>query len=446
MFDGEIDEPGGVDCQGTAVFTECEFFHLPTGDYVEANPPVNEAAARELFFDLIHEMGHAFNLAHSFQKHASSGTAWPAPSWMPTVQDPQAMSWMNYPDLATESGSPSSPTLSATWFYNRFRFRFDRNELLFLRHAPDRFVQMGNEAWFTNHGRISHSEVDPSLGFEIRTRKPVFQLGEAMEIELKLWNKGPRAIEVPGHFDLLDGLLEIGITLPDGRKWPVLPFSHARHHVAPRMLEPGEALYEPIDLTIGKLGLPFKHPGAYRLEASVRYGYRAAAAVCRIFVEATDASTLPAVAEIFDARMGRVLTMHGTRVMGEELQKIDWVLSKIAADHPAAFALRRARAGAFATRFKVLDPSARTLSVEDSDPGFVFTTLGKVVAEPNAAANSLGHIGYEQMVQTYTECAVDAGKKGAARTAQKEMVDLFKKRKVVDRAVKRAESRLKQLT
>ena len=243
MFDGEIDEPGGVDRQGTAVFTECEFFHLPTGDYVEANPPVNEAAARELFFDLIHEMGHAFNLAHSFQKHASSGTAWPAPSWMPTVQDPQAMSWMNYPDLATESGSPSSPTLSATWFYNRFRFRFDRNELLFLRHAPDRFVQMGNEAWFTNHGRISHSEVDPSLGFEIRTRKPVFQLGEAMEIELKLWNKGPRAIEVPGHFDLLDGLLEIGITLPDGRKWPVLPFSHARHHVAPRMLEPGEALY-----------------------------------------------------------------------------------------------------------------------------------------------------------------------------------------------------------
>jgi hypothetical protein len=55
---------------------------------------------------------------------------------------PQALSWMNYPDEASPGAG-----LNATWFYDRFRFRFDDGENLFLRHAPARFVQMGNEAW-----------------------------------------------------------------------------------------------------------------------------------------------------------------------------------------------------------------------------------------------------------------------------------------------------------
>ena len=45
MFDGEIDEPGGVDRQGTAIFTKCPHFHTVAGGYIQANPPKEEAAA-----------------------------------------------------------------------------------------------------------------------------------------------------------------------------------------------------------------------------------------------------------------------------------------------------------------------------------------------------------------------------------------------------------------
>ena len=68
MFDADIDEPGGVDRQGTALFTLNPHFHTPEGAYARANPPAAEAAQRELFFNLLHESGHAFNLAHSSEK------------------------------------------------------------------------------------------------------------------------------------------------------------------------------------------------------------------------------------------------------------------------------------------------------------------------------------------------------------------------------------------
>jgi hypothetical protein len=37
-------------------------------------------------------------------------------------------------------------------FFETFRFRFSDPELQFLRHAPRRFVQTGNGAWFDHHG------------------------------------------------------------------------------------------------------------------------------------------------------------------------------------------------------------------------------------------------------------------------------------------------------
>ena len=115
MFDGDIDEPGGVDRQGTAVFTRCPVFHTPEGEYCAANPPADIAMHRELFFNLVHKTGHAFNLAHSFGKE---GGAWQPPPWAPVAGGEQALSWMNYPDLAMPS---TDRPMNASAFYRRFR-------------------------------------------------------------------------------------------------------------------------------------------------------------------------------------------------------------------------------------------------------------------------------------------------------------------------------------
>lgn len=439
MFDGDIDEPGGVDRQGTALFTKSPFFHSAAGGYPQANAPAAEAATRELFFNLLHETGHAFNLAHSFQK--TLGTPWPAPAWMPVISDSRALSWMNYPDQA-------SPGLNATWFYDRFRFRFDDNENLFLRHAPARLVQMGNESWFTNHGRVASSSLDRRLELKVRSLKPIMELGEPVSIELRLKNVSNQPVMVQHNLAPGDGFVQLAITNPRGERRPFLPIMQMRHLVESDVLQPGAALYEPVRLTIGSLGSPFKEPGAYRIEASYsNLDGSTAAAVSQIYVRPPASyEDLTVVNEVFNARVGRVLYMRGTRIMEDVIDKLQWVSKRLGAKHPAQHHLRVARSGGFTAAFKSVDPNTKKVKVMEADPTLVERNLKPVVADVANAADSIGHIGFEQLVDVYTRAAVKAKKKAAARDAQSKMVSLFKKRKVVKEVVSKAEQRLKQLS
>lgn len=444
MFDGDIDEPGGVDRQGTALFTKSPFFHTPEGAYPQANPPAAEAARRELFFNLIHETGHAFNLAHSFDKNHPVGVAWSAPPWMRLTADARALSWMNYPDQA----SPPQGSLKAKFFYDRFRFRFDDNENLFLRHAPERFVQMGNAAWFTNHARVTRGSLDPRLELVVRARKKVFELGEPVSVELRLGNVGDGVVTVHGGLAPHDGFVQLAITDPRGRRRPFLPVMHTRSTVAATPLEPKKALYEPVTLTVGAFGSPFKEPGPYRVEASyTNFDGSTAAGVMQIYVRPPASSDdLMAVNELFNARVGSVLYLGGSRVLDDVMDKIDHVCGKLGEKHPAQIHLRAARSVAYEAKFKVVEPDARRVKVLDADPGFVQKTLAPVLADAQKAADTLGHILFERVMRSYVSCAVADGKKAAAKTAQKALVSVFKHRKVLRSVVQRAEARLKELT
>jgi len=444
MFDADIFDVGGVDRQGTAVFTENEHFHKAAGAYCVANPPASEAAMRELFFNLIHETGHAINLLHSFQK--SAGATWDAPSWMPVVQDPESLSWMNYPDAAAQTATGSN-TLAAKWFYDQFQFAFDDNELLFLRHAPQRFVQMGGVDFAVDHGRIARSEINRLLEITARVRKPVFELGEPVVIELKLANRADRPVEVSDHLDACDGSVEVAITGPDGSRKPFVPFFHARERLHTRILDPDAAIYAPVSLVVGKFGLPFKHPGAYRIEVSYRGPGGTTAAVLRIFVApARHSDDLPVVNELFHARVGRVLAMHGSREMEEELNKLDWVLNKMPIENPVSLALRPARVGAFSTSYKRIATGRRRVVLEDKDPDTVVRELSPVVENMETAADTIGHIEMDRVVDSYTQCAVDVGRRAYAGEAQKRLVSMYHARSVIKPAIDKAEARLKELT
>jgi hypothetical protein len=445
MFDGDIDEPGGVDRQGTAVFTHSPFFHDASGDYPQANPPANAAARRELFFDLIHETGHAFNLAHSFQKLSSWGpddVAWPAPSWMPVVQDARALSWMNYPDSASPGGG-----YNATWFYERFRFRFDDNELLFLRHAPGSFVQMGNAAWFHNHGRVARDTLNPAIALVLRSRKEVLELGEPVFLELKLKNVSDAVLPVHANLDPSDGMVELAVTHPDGRRVPFVPLAHTRNMLLPRTLEPGESMYQAINATVGRFGFDFKEPGAYRVEASYRNvdGSTAAAAM-RVYVRPAHAyDDLPVLHDLFEARTGRALYLGGTRVMEDVNERLERASARLGPKHPATFALETTRYAPLIEDRKVVAPDSDRLHIQERDPEPVAEHLQKLVAEPEAAADALGHITYRQAVDTYTDAAEAVGEKGDAVKAQKTMKALFQKRGVIEPVVKAIESRVRTL-
>ena len=94
-----------------------------------------EWVERMRFWTACHEMGHAFNLAHSWQKAFGTG-------WIPLLNEPEVRSFMNYPFRV--SGGQTS-------FFSDFAYRFSDQELVFMRHAPERLVQMGNASWFDHH-------------------------------------------------------------------------------------------------------------------------------------------------------------------------------------------------------------------------------------------------------------------------------------------------------
>ena len=119
-----FDDIGVAQRQGTSIFSGSFISQAPGG---ETNP--GPWVERMKFWTAMHEIGHSFNLAHSWQK--SLGTA-----WVPLADEPAALSYMNYP-----YNYPGG--LDA--FFAAFDYGFSPDELLFLRHAPERFVKMGAE-------------------------------------------------------------------------------------------------------------------------------------------------------------------------------------------------------------------------------------------------------------------------------------------------------------
>ncbi len=439
MFDGEIDEPGGVDRQGTALFTRCPYFHTEAGGYIQANPPTAEAVDRELFFNLIHETGHAFNLAHSFQKHFGQG--WDAPSWAPLQSDDESLSWMNYPDRPT-------PGPSAKWFYERFRFSFDEGERLFMRHAPREHVRMGDTPWFVKHGRASRSRRDPRIELRVRTKKSHFEFGEPIFVEARVKNVSDEPIVVNANLDPSDGFLEVAVTNPDRSRTPCVSFAQTRRRETLVALKPGESIYQPINLTLGMLGFPFKRPGIYRIEAAFTNSDGGqAGAVLQIQIRRPsnpeDEATLR---ELFDARIGRVLQVKGTRRMGDVIEKLDWVCDRLPADHPARHALRAAASLQHCGSFLSLDSGSSKVEVLDPDPEIVERHLKRSVLEaPEEAADSLGNIVFREIVDRYSRLAETTKEKASALAAQRTMLQMFEKQGVVTSALKEIRSRVRAL-
>jgi len=438
MFDGDIDEPGGVDRQGTALFTTCPFFHTEGGGYIVANPPTAEAVTRELFFNLIHETGHAFNLAHSFQKEL--GEPWSSPDWMPLESDAQSLSWMNYPDAA-------SPGLNASWFYNRFRFQFDDSENLFLRHAPERFVQMGNEAWFENHGRVSRESLDSRLELLVRTLTPTIQIGQPLQIEFRLRNRSDEPIMAHSELALSDGFMRVAITDPVGNRTPFIPVSRARCYPKPVLLKKDERRYCAESLTMGRFGFPFKIPGVYRIEAAFHNldGSTAVSVMQLVVAAPSCAEEVSAATALFNARVGRAINFEGTRVMDDVNDRIDWTMKKLPAKHPSIAMLRTTQAMPYGRDQKVVKAGADRVQILPADPDRIYKSMKPIVESGDETANALGHIAYQRAVNAFTQCSIAVNKLSDARAAQEQMLAVFKRRKVIQPVIRAIEKKVGDL-
>lgn len=204
----------------------------------------------------VHELGHCFNLLHSWQKHLANP---------PGVSRPNSLSWMNYPWNYPLGGEAA--------FWASFPFQFDDGEIIHLRHAFRNNIVMGGNPFVVGSGLINpeimgNPIADASgLQFNISTANSSFALGEPVVLKLTLSTGDAQGKVVHPYLHPNMQLTSVAIAKPNGQLVAYEPW--IEHLVGPR--EQGLFSAEPIEdsayIGFGKGGLYFEQPGRYRIRA-----------------------------------------------------------------------------------------------------------------------------------------------------------------------------------
>ena len=223
---------------------------------------------RKLIQTTVHELGHALNLAHRFER---------------PVGRADSTSFMNY-DWKYLGG------MNADRFWREFDFTFDADEVAFLRHGPLANVIPGGAEFHTipywenpDGGYVPYIPEIPSDDFRIRLLPPasgtLFQFGQPVLLTVELTNNTGRTMELPRF--LLDpkaGFFELVVkrrTSPasGGTPGPGMVFRPIIHRcfdmdlAAADEVPQGGTLVDNVNLTFGSAGFTFIEPGDYEVTA-----------------------------------------------------------------------------------------------------------------------------------------------------------------------------------
>lgn len=436
-----FDDIGPNHRQGTAIFTDSFIQDVPPGD---PNPAAYRR--RNVFWTAVHEVGHAFNLAHSWQKALGVPQGAPGDPWIPLANQPEARSYMNYPDrVAGGQGA----------FFGSFHYRFTDDELTFLRHAPRRFVQMGNANWFVNHGFEAPSRLLQSghWGLYLRPNRDAngYAFMEPVVLELKLKNESTQAARVDPHL-LADGrhiTLFVQREGSDVRMWrPMMTHCHETHDAA---LAPGESIYGAHLVSATPEGWLIDEPGFYRVQAAVDLGGEIVISnVLRIHVAAPESAEADDLAgDYFREDVGRALAFGGVPSAEAAMDTLREVTERCAGT-PAALHAAVAVSTPRLRDFKRLAPGKDredvVIRADGADvAGAAKVQLDALLRDPHRAAATLGHIEYFGAVDHLADALRSAGDGDAAKRVLQTSVETMKARAVLASVVTATERKLARI-
>jgi hypothetical protein len=157
---------------------------------------------RSQLYTCVHELGHCFNLLHSWQKSLATP---------PGVDRLRALSWMNYPDRFPDGEAA---------FWSAFGFQFDDQELIHLRHAfRDEIIMGGNDfgigaALEVPEGWRNPQRDDSGLKLELEAPDS-FPFGAPVSVKLKLSLTDTRGKRIHPSLKPSSGFVEVAIRQPD---------------------------------------------------------------------------------------------------------------------------------------------------------------------------------------------------------------------------------------
>lgn len=223
---------------------------------------------RKLLQTTVHELGHALNLAHRFER---------------VVGRADSLSFMNY-DWRYRGGNRSSE------FWNQFAFTFDDDELEFMRHAPLSPAIPGGAPFhsvpYWSDGNGGYSPYVPEtplpdwqLELAPATANALYRFAQPVFMQLRLTNTSTRIVQIPKF--LLDpkaGFVEIvirrvhagaiGMAGTGAQTFtPAMQRCFEWDAADPMRLGPGESIEDNLNLTFGSGGFAFAEPGTYDVTA-----------------------------------------------------------------------------------------------------------------------------------------------------------------------------------
>lgn len=422
----------GAERQGTALFMRSFIDNAPTGD---TSP--NAWRRRMAFWTATHEMGHAFNLLHAWQKHLGT-------PWIPQPSGFTLKTFMNYPFFykTGQMGNGDSNTIN---FFRDFEFRFTDDEVLFLRHAPEDFVIMGGQDFASNHAfeqaRLSPS---PSLTLEARVNRKteVHEFMEPVVIELKLTNASKQPALIPERLLRINDAMTIQIQKRGGETKAFHPFAHYCYQPNLKVLQPGESIYESLFISVDQHEWLIDSPGYYTVQVCISFPSE------DVLSNPLQIRVMPprswdeefVAQDYFSEDVGRVLTFDGTQV----LKEANDTLREIVTRFPKSNVATHAQVALDLPRivpYKLLDTSGSAkggrYSIQEVKPAKAdVQNLTELLGDPkqsNKAAEVLGHIDYRYYSERLGQALTSQDHADKANDVTDAMHDTLKARGVPER-------------
>lgn len=405
----------------------CATFHLGIGGS-------SADKLRLQLYTYVHELGHCFNLLHSWQK------SYAVP---PIPNRPNSLSWMNYPW--------NYPSGGASGFWNSFAFQFDDQEIIHLRHAFRDAVILGGNNFtsgsaleaLANPQAFAEPVVDNSgLKLELEAQKS-FALGEPVVVEIKLSATESRGKMVHTRLHPNMGFVQLGIRKPGGQIMLYEPM--IEHCVAPEMVKldaDRPSLYESAYIGFGNGGFYFDQPGFYQIRASYMApdGSEIISNILTLRVRSPLTQADEDVADLFFGEdQGALFYLLGSDA--EELKSgneaFDLVLDKHA-KHPLAVYARLVKGINAGRAFKQVTPDGKiVVRAPETDQS---VKLLSAVVDASEAGAGVDNITLNMTMRSLARVQKAAKKEKNAKETMDRMVNIFSKKGLKPNVLKMIQS------